>query len=127
MAQAVAAAEQAGVTLVPRSRDETARFFAGLDLVDPGVVPVLAWRPDAGLLLGRDRPQALTSCRLTAGWSVDVDLVAAWGQDIPLGAKRVDALAVGVAGLFVAHEVVHRVALVGDLGCAVGPFGGSEQ
>ncbi len=47
MAQAVAAAEQAGVTLVPRSRDETARFFAGLDLVDPGVVPVLAWRPDA--------------------------------------------------------------------------------
>jgi hypothetical protein len=25
-----------------------ARFFTGLDLVDPGVVPLLAWRPDDG-------------------------------------------------------------------------------
>lgn len=41
-----AAAEQAGVTLVPRSR-RTEAFFAGLGLVEPGVVPVLAWRPDA--------------------------------------------------------------------------------
>jgi hypothetical protein len=47
MAGAVAAAEQAGVTLVPRSRAETETFFAGLELVEPGVVPVLAWRPDA--------------------------------------------------------------------------------
>jgi SAM-dependent methyltransferase len=46
MAGAVAAAEQAGVTLVPRSRAETEAFFAGLELVEPGVVPVLAWRPD---------------------------------------------------------------------------------
>jgi O-methyltransferase involved in polyketide biosynthesis len=47
MAGAVAAAEQAGVTLVPRSEAETEAFFAGLKLVKPGVVPVLAWRPDA--------------------------------------------------------------------------------
>jgi hypothetical protein len=47
MAGAVAAAEQAGVTLVPRSRAETEALFAGLELVEPGVVPVLAWRPDA--------------------------------------------------------------------------------
>ncbi len=47
MAGAVAAAEQAGVTLVPRSRVETEAFFAGLELVEPGVVPVLAWRPEA--------------------------------------------------------------------------------
>jgi hypothetical protein len=46
MAGAVAAAEQAGVTLVPRSRAETEAFFAGLELVEPGVVPVLTWRPD---------------------------------------------------------------------------------
>jgi hypothetical protein len=46
MAGAVAAAEQAGVTLVPRSRAETEAFFTGLELVEPGVVPVLAWRPD---------------------------------------------------------------------------------
>jgi S-adenosyl methyltransferase len=46
MAGAVAAAEQAGVTLVPRNRAETEAFFTGLELVEPGVVPVLAWRPD---------------------------------------------------------------------------------
>jgi S-adenosyl methyltransferase len=47
MAGAVAAAEQAGVTLVPRSKAETETFFTGLELVEPGVVPVLAWRPGA--------------------------------------------------------------------------------
>jgi S-adenosyl methyltransferase len=39
---------RSGVTYVPRSRAEVAEFFAGLDLVDPGVVPLLAWRPDGG-------------------------------------------------------------------------------
>ena len=67
MAQAVAAAEGAGVTLVPRSQAEVAEFFSGLEVVDPGVTPVLAWRPDEPpadpqerLLLGRDRPQAVS-------------------------------------------------------------------
>ena len=46
MGGAVAAAEQSGVTLVPRTQAETAAFFRGLELVEPGVVPVLAWRPD---------------------------------------------------------------------------------
>jgi hypothetical protein len=45
-AQAVAAAEQAGVTLVPRSRAEIEGFFSDLEVVDPGVVPVLSWRPE---------------------------------------------------------------------------------
>jgi hypothetical protein len=45
-AVAVAAAEQSGITLVPRDRAEVEAFFTGLDLVDPGVVPVLAWRPE---------------------------------------------------------------------------------
>ena len=31
-----------------RSHDEVERFFAGTDLVEPGVVPVEAWRPDPG-------------------------------------------------------------------------------
>ncbi len=48
MAGAVAAAEHGGITLVPRSRAETEGFFTGLELVEPGVVPVLAWRPDPG-------------------------------------------------------------------------------
>ena len=42
------ATKQAGVTYTPRSQAEVAAFFTGLDLVDPGVVPVLAWRPDGG-------------------------------------------------------------------------------
>ncbi len=29
----------------PRSRDEIGRFFEGLELVDPGIVPVGDWRP----------------------------------------------------------------------------------
>ncbi|MGW4460760.1 SAM-dependent methyltransferase [Micromonospora sp. NPDC004704] len=32
----------------PRSRDEFARFFTDLELVDPGVVPVGEWRPAPG-------------------------------------------------------------------------------
>jgi S-adenosyl methyltransferase len=31
-----------------RSREEVARFFAGLDLVDPGLVQLSAWHPAAG-------------------------------------------------------------------------------
>jgi hypothetical protein len=47
-AAAQAAGQRSGVTYVPRSRDEVAAFFTGLDLVNPGVVPLLAWRPDGG-------------------------------------------------------------------------------
>jgi hypothetical protein len=45
-ARAVAAAEAAGVTLVPRSQADVQEFFTGLEVVDPGVTPVLSWRPD---------------------------------------------------------------------------------
>jgi hypothetical protein len=31
-----------------RSREETARFFEGLELVEPGVVQVQKWRPEPG-------------------------------------------------------------------------------
>jgi hypothetical protein len=30
-----------------RDQTGTTRFFAGLDLVEPGVVPVAKWRPDS--------------------------------------------------------------------------------
>ncbi|WP_166347295.1 SAM-dependent methyltransferase [Phytoactinopolyspora limicola] len=44
---AAAAAGQAGITLASRSKvDIEGSLFAGLDVVDPGVVPVLGWRPD---------------------------------------------------------------------------------
>jgi hypothetical protein len=32
----------------PRTREQVARFFEGMDLVAPGVVPVEEWRPDPG-------------------------------------------------------------------------------
>jgi hypothetical protein len=31
-----------------RSRDEVARFFTDLELIDPGIVPIGNWRPDPG-------------------------------------------------------------------------------
>jgi hypothetical protein len=37
---AAAAAEQSGITYVARSREEIGRFFTGLELVEPGVVPI---------------------------------------------------------------------------------------
>jgi len=56
-ASASAAGQQSGVTYVPRTRAEVAAFFTGLELVDPGVVPVLAWRPDDG---APDDPRAVS-------------------------------------------------------------------
>ena len=32
-----------------RTREEVARFFAGLDLVEPGIVSTPRWRPDSGI------------------------------------------------------------------------------
>jgi hypothetical protein len=40
--------DQPGFALVPRTRDEVARFFAGLEMVEPGVVLIDEWRPDEG-------------------------------------------------------------------------------
>ena len=45
MAGVVAAAQHGRITLVPRTRDEVARFFDGWELIEPGLVPVMAWRP----------------------------------------------------------------------------------
>jgi O-methyltransferase involved in polyketide biosynthesis len=36
-----------------RGQDQTTRFFAGLDLVEPGVVAVAKWRPDSDLAASR--------------------------------------------------------------------------
>ncbi|MGW5667413.1 SAM-dependent methyltransferase [Micromonospora sp. NPDC003776] len=46
MGAAVAAATHGGMTLVPRTRDEIERFFDGWELIEPGLAPVMAWRPD---------------------------------------------------------------------------------
>ena len=49
LAAAVAAATAGGVVMVPRTRADVERFFEGWELVDPGVVPVMTWRPDGEL------------------------------------------------------------------------------
>lgn len=48
MHAAVTAATHGGMTLVPRTRSEVERFFAGWELIEPGMAPVMAWRPDGG-------------------------------------------------------------------------------
>lgn len=42
----VRAATDAGMVFTPRSKAEVERFFHRLELVPPGVVPVLSWRPE---------------------------------------------------------------------------------
>lgn len=46
MAAAQAVIRQAGIVFMQRSHAEVSRFFTDLELIGPGVVPVLAWRPD---------------------------------------------------------------------------------
>ena len=46
MARLAAVSERGGIPNVPRTLAETEAFFAGLELVDPGLTPVLSWRPD---------------------------------------------------------------------------------
>jgi hypothetical protein len=46
MAAVTAAASQGGMTFQPRSRDEVEGFFGDWELVSPGLVPVLSWRPE---------------------------------------------------------------------------------
>jgi S-adenosyl methyltransferase len=48
LAEALAKLSQVMVQRVtPRSREQVTRFFDGLDLIEPGVVPIQQWRPDS--------------------------------------------------------------------------------
>ncbi|WP_206247971.1 SAM-dependent methyltransferase, partial [Actinacidiphila bryophytorum] len=49
MAEVTRAAEQGRMTLVPRDRSQVLRFFADWEIISPGLVPVMAWRPEAPL------------------------------------------------------------------------------
>jgi len=48
MAGLAAVSERGGIPNVPRTLADTEPFFAGLELVPPGLVPMAAWRPDPG-------------------------------------------------------------------------------
>lgn len=45
MGAVTAFATGGGMTFVPRSKDEVLEFFGDWEIVEPGVVPVRAWRP----------------------------------------------------------------------------------
>jgi S-adenosyl methyltransferase len=46
MTAVASVAEASGIPYVPRTRADVEKFFTGLELVDPGVVPMLGWHPD---------------------------------------------------------------------------------
>jgi hypothetical protein len=54
MERAVQTYAAGGVTLVARSHTEVARFFTGLEVVEPGVVSLPEWHPELGA--GEDLP-----------------------------------------------------------------------
>ncbi|WP_377272159.1 SAM-dependent methyltransferase [Peterkaempfera sp. SMS 1(5)a] len=53
--QARALYSNSAAPLVPRSRDQVAAFFEGLELEEPGLVTTPLWRPDAPVQEGDDR------------------------------------------------------------------------
>lgn len=61
MDRAVRSYAAGGVTLVARSHAEVTRFFTGLELVEPGVVPLPEWHPElaAGERLKGEAPVPL--------------------------------------------------------------------
>ena len=48
MAAAVEVTTRKKMTFVPRSHDQVAQFFGDWEMVAPGLVPILSWRPDDG-------------------------------------------------------------------------------
>jgi hypothetical protein len=53
---AIEAGRRAGITFTARTHAEVAALFGGLELVEPGVVPVLSWKPELGATDGEATP-----------------------------------------------------------------------
>ena len=81
---------------VLRSHEEIARFFDGFELLEPGLVPVSRWRPDA------EAPGKVRSAALCAGGSMGAGLSERGAQCRPRGraesAEMPDADQVWLAG-----------------------------
>ncbi|MCW2944469.1 MAG: hypothetical protein JWR24_1186 [Actinoallomurus sp.] len=56
LASAAQVYDQASSKAVPRTREEVLGFFGDLELVDPGLVQVPAWRPDGHFARRDDIP-----------------------------------------------------------------------
>src|SRR4051794_27386725 len=89
----------------------------------PGAIAQLGERLDRTQEVGGSSPPSSIERTLAPAGvlsfprsGVLVDLLATRGEDVPLGAELVEALAVRCASLRVARVVVERVAVVGDLG-----------
>lgn len=64
MAGVQAAAEASGISFHPRSNAATSELFAGTTFIDPGLVPVAAWRPELV-----DRPAAVVEADSAWYWA----------------------------------------------------------
>ncbi|MGW5112907.1 SAM-dependent methyltransferase [Nocardia sp. NPDC004123] len=53
-----------GIVFEPRSKSATVDLFAGTSLVEPGLVPVAAWRPEL-----TDRPTAVADAESAWYWA----------------------------------------------------------
>lgn len=56
--EAVKSYNRATAPMIPRTRTEVESFFAGLQLVEPGLVYAPAWRPDLDTDLREDPERA---------------------------------------------------------------------
>ncbi|HET6634210.1 MAG TPA: SAM-dependent methyltransferase, partial [Streptomyces sp.] len=58
---------KSGMPVQARSKAEVARFFDGLDLLDPGIALAHHWRPDVQVPAGQDGPvdQGLTDAEIS--------------------------------------------------------------
>jgi hypothetical protein len=83
-----------------RRPDQITRYFDGLDLVDPGVVPIQQWRPDHTPF---DQPEKLTNfggvarkvlCRLAPGVRMDLPEIQGSQADWGLGYEQAAPMAV---------------------------------
>jgi len=68
--RAVTTGASGGMPVLLRTRSQVERFFGDWQLVDPGLVPVRAWRPDTGppIEVGTDTPTATPADAGTVGY-----------------------------------------------------------
>jgi S-adenosyl methyltransferase len=57
-AAGLAVYERAGTSITTRSHADILRFFDGLEVLEPGLIPVMLWRPDQPGLALSDVPVA---------------------------------------------------------------------
>lgn len=102
--------------LLFRDREAVAAYFAGLEMVEPGLVPVDDWRPDAELVPpdGDADPLHLGVGRTAGGRAVDALACSSPGQATMSGSRPRSAsmLGAGTLGTESSGSVTPRSAAV---------------